>query len=68
MLKKSACNFNLIGNKAPPAARDSSDVAMFRPATVDIVGVWSSSLPFLVGFSIQGKILDVVRSASQRAH
>ncbi len=53
MLKPSAWLLHLIGYKAPPAARDSSEVTR-------------QSLS--VGFSIQDEGMDVARSTQQGAH
>ncbi len=68
MLKKSAWLLHLIGDKAPPAARDRSEVARAKnqrchPHTRSDGHGWclSSSLSLLVGFSIQ----DVARSSPQ---
>ncbi len=63
--------FTLIGDKAPPAARDSSEVARafnrrFYPHTGN--GALSSSLSLTIGFSIQDGAMAVARSAPQGAH
>ncbi len=66
--------FTLIGDNAPPAARDSSEVARAfgrrcYPHTGNGEHSWclSSSLSLSVGFSIQDKPMDVARSAPQGA-
>ncbi len=67
--------FTLIGDKAPPVARDSSEVAgalnrSRYPHTGNGGHSWclSSSLSLAAGFSIQDEAMDVARSAPQRAH
>ncbi len=64
----------LIGDKAPPAARDSSEVGRALkqrcyPDTANGGYRWclSSSLSLSVGFSIQDEAMAVARSASQGA-
>ncbi len=64
----------LIGDKAPPVARDISEVARalnqcFYPRTGNGGHSWclSSSLSLLVGFSLQDEAMDVARSAPQGA-
>ncbi len=75
MLKKSACYFTLIGDKAPPGARNSSEVARaWKQRCYPHTGncghssSLSSSLSVSVGFSIQNEAMDVARSAPQRGH
>ncbi len=65
--------FTLIGDKAPHAARDSSEVARSLnrrcyPHAGNGEDSWclSSSLFLSVGFSIQDKAMDVAQSAPQR--
>ncbi len=67
--------FTLIGDKASPAARDSSEVARALnqrgcPHTGNGGHSWclSSSLSLPVGFSIQDEATDVARSTPQGAH
>ncbi len=67
--------FTLIGDKTPPAARDSSEVARALnqrcyPHTRNGGHRWclSSSLSLSEGFSIQDEAMDVARSAPQGAH
>ncbi len=70
MLKMGAWLLHQIGDKDPPAARDSSE-ATFElnrrcyPCVADIVGVLSSSLSLSGGLSIQDEDMDVARSVSQ---
>ncbi len=75
LLKKSAWLLHLIGDKAPPVACDSSEVARTSnrrccPHTGNGGHSWylSSSLPLSVGFSIQDEAIDGDRSAQQAAH
>ncbi len=64
-----------IGDKAPPAARDNSEIAhplnqrCYPPSGNGGHG-WclSSSLSLSVGFFIQDEAMDVARSAPQGAH
>ncbi len=65
----------VIGDKAPPATQDSSEVARSLkrycyPHTGNGGNRWclSSSLSLSVGFSIQDEAMDVARSAPQGAH
>ncbi len=74
MLKTSAWLLHLIGDKAPPAARDSSEVARsLRQRCYPHTGsdgqswCWSSSLSLPVGLSIQDEAMDVARSTPQGA-
>ncbi len=61
--------FTLIGDKASPVTRDSSEVArvykinvaILTPEMADIVGVLSSCLSLSVGFSIQDEAMDDAR-------
>ncbi len=66
MLKISAWLCTLNGDKAPPAAHDSSEVAHWKRLS----NHWclSSSLSFSVGFSIQDEAVDVAQSAPVGAH
>ncbi len=75
MLKKSARLLNLIGDKAPPSARDSGEVARSLsrgcyPHTGKGGHSWclSSSPSLSVGFSTQDAAMNVARSAPQEAH
>ncbi len=68
-------DFTLIGDKSPPAARDSNEVARVQnqrcyPHTGNGGHSWclSSSLSLSAGFSIQDEAMDVARSAPQGAH
>ncbi len=74
-LMESAWLLYYIGDKAPPASRDSSEVegVLTRrcyPHTGNGGRRWclSSSLSLLVGFSIKDEAMDVARSAPQGAH
>ncbi len=75
MLKMSAWLLHLISDKAPPAARESSEVARplkqrCYPHTGNGGHRWclSSSLSLPVRFSIPDEAVDVARSAPQGAH
>ncbi len=64
--------FTLIGDRAPPAARGSGEVARAQnrrcyPQTGKGGHRWclSSRLSLSVGFSIQGEAMDVARSVPQ---
>ncbi len=70
MLKMGAWLLDQIGDKAPPAARYSSEATCelnrrCYPCAVDIVGVLSSSLSLSGGLSIQDEDMDVALSVSQ---
>ncbi len=68
LLMKSAWLLHQIGDKAPPAARNSSEVAgVLNPRTGNGDHGWclSSSLFLSVGFSIQDEAMDVAPSAPQ---
>ncbi len=74
MLKKSAVLLHQIGDKAPPAARDSSAVACSLnrrcyPHTGNGGHRWclSSSLSLSVGLPIQDKAMGVDRLTMLRA-
>ncbi len=75
LLKKSAWLLHLIGDKAPPTALDSSEVARTvnrrcYPHIGNDGHNWclSSSLSLSIGFSIQDETMDVARSAPQGSH
>ncbi len=67
--------FTLNGDMAPPAARDSSEVAcvktgavILKPETVGSLWYWSSSPSLSVGFPTEDEGMDVARSAPQEVH
>ncbi len=75
MLKMSAWLLHLIGDKAPPVARDSGEVARAykqrcysHSGNVGHSWCLNSSLFLSVGLSIQDEAMDVVQSAPQRTH
>ncbi len=76
MFKESLWLLQLIDDKAPPTARDSRgvartlkmDVIFLTPKTVNIVGVFCSTLALSVGVSMQDEAVDVIRAAPQGAH
>ncbi len=72
---ENAQDYHLDTDKAPPATRDSSEVARSKkqrcyPHTGNSGRRWclSSSLSLSVGFSIQDEAMDVARSTPQGAH
>ncbi len=75
MLKKSAGLLHQIGDKAPPAAHDSSEVARalnrlcyLHTGNGGHSRCLSSSLSLSVGFPILDETMDVSRSAPEGAH
>ncbi len=67
--------FTPIGDKAPPAARYSSEVARAldgrcysHTGNGELSWCLSSSLPLSVGFSIQDGAINIVRSSPQGGH
>ncbi len=75
MLKRSAWLLHQIGDKAPPAAHDSSEVARalnrlcyLRTGNGGHCSCLISSLSTTEGFFIQDESMDVGLSAPQGAH
>ncbi len=68
--RRAPCYFTLTGDKAPPAALDSSEVmrAFNRLCYLHTERCLSSSQSISVGFSTQDEAMDVARSASLGAY
>ncbi len=66
--------FTLVGDKDPPAARDSRGCIFVKATLLSPHWEWchcwclSGSLSLSVGFSIQDEAMDVARSTPQEAH